>query len=304
MSIVNTPMGENSFQFDYSTGTTVSEIMIAIEAEILNEHGWEMHDENAGINQRCYKALNKDGVTYKYVTLDLSGSQSIKLVVYENWDAVTHKGTNKANQSDTAGKGGSVTATQPGQIFLFINPRWLAMTTRNPFNGVLNSDPSAQGIFGCFEFTRDNSEDTGEGGVPCFFFLNSSSMYYGDGCGYSPRFKAGATTTSAKLEFSTILGKTRDAAYKFNDFMPTAKNPWNGKDWALTIYVHEPAFVMRGRVFGLKATTQGAYLILDRIISKCDEDFMYDDEGTDTEHHIIHCSSTISATAGRVIIPV
>ena len=304
MSIVNTPMGENSFQFDYSTGTTVSEILIALEAEILNDHGWEMHDENAGTNQRCYKALNKDGVTYKYVVLDMSTANSIKLVVYENWNATAHTGTNKANNSDVGARAGNVTALQPGQIFLFVNPRWLAMTTRNPFNGVLNSDPSAQGIFGCFEFTRDNSEDTAEIGVPCHLWMNTSDMYYNNGCAWGTRFRAGAITTAAKIELSTILGKTRDAQFKFNDFMPTAKNPWNQKDWALTLYVHEPAFVMRGRIFGLKATTQNAYLILDRIISKCDEDFMYDDEGTDTEHHIVHCSSHMSAQAGRVIIPV
>lgn len=304
MSIVNTPMGPNSFQFDYSTGTTVAEIFTALEAEIINGHGWELHDGAAGINQRCYKALNKDGVTYKYVVLDLNTASVLKLVVYETWNATAHTGTNKANTSDTAAKAGAVTAAQPGQIFLFINPRWLAMTTRNPFNGVLNSDPTAQGIFGCFEFTRDNSEDTGAAGVPCFMFMNTSSMYYGDGCAWSPRFKNGAVTTAAKLELSTILGKTRDAAYKFNDFMPTTKNPWNNKDWALTLYVHEPAFVMRGRVFGLKATTQNAYLILDRIISKCDEDYMYDDAGTDKEHHIIHSSSATAVQAGRVIIPV
>ena len=304
MSIVNTPMGPNSFQFDYSTGTTIAEIITALEAEILNNHGWELHDAAAGTNQRCYKAKNKDDVTYKYVVLDLSSANSIKLVVYESWNETTHTGTNKANNSDTASMAGAITALQPGQIFLFVNPRWLAMTTRNPFNGVLNYDLSAQGIFGCFEFTRDHSEDTGAGGVPCFLFLNSSSLYYGDGCAWSPRFKSGALAAEAKLEFSTILGKTRDAAYKFNDFMPTEKNPWNGKDWALTVYVHEPAFVMRGRIFGLKVTTQNAYLILDRIISKCDEDFMYDDLGTDTEHHIIHSSSDASVQQGRVIIPV
>lgn len=304
MSIVNTPMGANSFQFDYSTGTTLAEIMTALDAEILNGHGWELFDANAGANQRCYRAKNKDDVTYKYVVLDLSGSNSIKLVVWESWNATTHVGTNKANLSDTAAKAGAVTAVQPGQIFLFINPRWLAMTTRNPFNGQLNSDASAQGIFGCFEFTRDNAEDTGAGGVPCFMFMNTCDMYYNDGCAWSPRFKAGAVTTTAKVELSTILGKTRLAAYKFNDFMPTTKNPWNQKDWALTLYVHEPAFVMRGRIFGLKATTQNAYLILDRIVSKCDADFMYDDNGTDTEHHIIHSSSAAAAQQGRVIIPV
>ena len=304
MSIVNTPMGENSFQFDYSTGTTVSEIIIALETEILNGHGWELYDGDAGVNQRCYRSLNKDGVTYKYVVLDLLSQNSIKLIVYESWTVASHAGTNKAFNSDVAARAGNVTSIQPGQIFLFVNPRWLCMVTRNPFNGVLNADPTHQGIFGCFEYTRDNSEDTGEGGLPCFMFLNSSSFYQGDGCGWGPRFQNGALGQTAKFELSTILGKTRDSSYKFSSFMPLSKNPWNDKDWALTLYVHEPAFVMRGRIFGLKATTQNAYLILDRIVSKCDEDFMYDDEGTDTEHHIVHCSSSPTAQQGRVIIPV
>lgn len=304
MSIVNTPMGEHSFQFDYSTGTTVSEIITALEAEILNNHGWELHDAAAGTNQRCYRAKNKDDVTYKYVVLDLATANSIKLVVWENWNATTHVGTNKANLSDVAAKAGAVTATQPGQIFLFINPRWLAMVTRNPFNGVLNSDPSGQGIFGCFEFTRDNTNDDGADGLPCFMFMNTCDMYFNNGCAWSPRLKNGAVTTGAKLELSSILGKTRDAVFKFGDFIPKTKNPWNNKDWALTLYVHEPAFVMRGRIFGLKVTTQSAYLILDRIVSKCDADFMYDEDGADTEHHIVHSSNSANAQEGRVLIPV
>lgn len=303
MSIVNTPMGENSFQFDYSTGTTVSEIITALNAEILN-HGWELHDAAAGTNQRCYRAKNKDDVTYKYVVLDLSVANSIKLVVYENWNGTTHTGTNKANLSDSASKSGAITSVQPGQIFLFISPRWLAMVTRNPFNGNINAEKSGEGIFGCFEFTRDNSKDTGASGLPCFLFMNTCDMYYNNGCAWSPRFKNGYVTTNAKLELSTILGKTRDTVFKFGDFIPKTKNTWNNKDWALTLYVHEPQFVMRGRIFGLKVTTQAAYMILDRIISKCDADFMYDEYGDDTEHHIVHCSSSINAQEGRVIIPV
>lgn len=304
MSIVNTPMGDNSFQFDYSTDTTVGEIMTALDAEILDGHGWTLHDAAAGTNQRCYRAQNKDGTTYKYVVLDLSTANSLKLKVYESWNETTHTGTNLAFGSDVTANGGATTTLQPGQIYLFVNPRWLAITTRNPFNGQLNSDASRQGIFGCFEVTRDNPEDTGADGTPCFLWMNTSFMFYGDGCGSSPKFKNAAVGVTAKSELSTILGKTRDASYKMPAFIPATKNPWNNKDWALTLYAHEPNFVMRGRVFGLKVTTYNAYLILDRIISKCDADFMYDENGTDTEHHIVHCSNAAAETKGRVIIPV
>ena len=315
MAIVNTPIGPNSYQFDYSTATTVAEIMTGLDAEITRTdpdngnapvHGWELWDGLAGTNQKCYRAKNKDDVTYKYVVLDCNTANILKLKVYENWDNVTHTGTNLCYQSDSASYSGATTTTQPGQIFLFVNPRWLAITTRDPFNGKLNSDPTKQGIFGCFEFTRDNAEDTGAGGTPCFMWLNTSMFYYDDGCGYGPRFKAGATGADAKVELSTILGKTRDTTWKFSAFVPTTKNPWNSKDWALTLYMHEPNFCVRGRVFGLKATTHNAYLILDRIVTKCDEDYMYSSTGTDTEHHIVHCSVSTSQAQqfGRVIIPV
>lgn len=304
MSIVNTPMGPNSFQFDYSTGTTILEIFTALEAEIINGHGWELWDSNAGVNQRCYRAKNKDDVTYKYVVMDFSVANVLKLKVYENWDETLHTGTNMCSGSDTPTNCGSTTSLQPGQIYLFVNPRWLAITTRNPFNGMLNSDASRQGIFGCFEFTRDNPEDNGVDGTPCFMWMNTSFLFYGDGCGFSPKFKNGAVGAAAKVEVSTILGKTRDAAYKMLHFTPSTKNPWNEKDWALTMYMHEPNFVMRGRIFGLKLTTYNAYLILDRIISKCDTDFMYDEDGVDTEHHIVNCSHAFTGTSGRVIIPI
>lgn len=318
MAIINTVLGQNSFQFDYSTGTSVTEIFVALNAEIVNGHGWEVYDAQAGANKVCYRAKNKDDVTYKYVVLDLNTEGSLELYGYEAWDNVTHTGTNLVEMPAYSGYPkltfGAITTTQPGQLYLFINPRWLGLVTRNPFDGSLNQ--GFRGIFGCFEFSRDNAEDTGAAGLPCFCMLNTASMFSPvfTHCANSPRLKNGAVGTNAKLEMATILGKT-DAGYKFTDFIPTSKNPWNNKDWALTVYVHEPNFCVRGRLYGLKISTLNAYLILDRIIAKCDTDYLYEAEGQDTEHHIVHCTSAnagqigsghnnLSISVGRVIIPV
>lgn len=318
MAIINTVLGPNSFQFDYSTGTTVAEIFVALNAEIINGHGWEVHDAQAGSNKVCYKAKNKDDTTYKYVVLDLNTENSLEVYGYESWNSTTHTGTNAVEMpvygSQPKQVFGAITASQPGQIYLFVNPRWLGFVTRNPFDGSLNQ--GFRGMFGCFEFSRDNAEDTAALNIPCFCMLNTASLYSSafTHCANSPRLRSGVTGSDAKLEMATILGKT-EGVYKFTDIIPISKNLWNNKDWALTIYVHEPNFCVRGRLYGLKASTFNAYLILDRIVAKCDTNYLYDANGQDTEHHIIQCTSataqslaanpnTIANASGRVIIPV
>lgn len=308
MAIINTALGPNSYQFDYSTGTTVAEIFAALNAEITNGHGWEVHDQLAGANAVCYRALNKDGTTYKHVVLDLNTSNRLKTNGYESWNSTTHVGTNSVVMLFPSGTSEAnmycgYFNSAPGQIYLFINQHWLAFMTRNPLDGTLNGGGQQQvGISGCFEFSRDNDEDTGA--VPCFCMMNTSTLFTttANGCARTPRLYNGVTGASATIEFGTILGRT-EGGTKLTSFVPTSKNPWNNKDWALTLYVHEPNFCVRGRLYGLKASTANAYMVLDRLVVKCDEDYLYDAQGQDKEHHIIPCRNAVD-TSSRVIIPV
>lgn len=56
--------------------------------------GWTLHDASAGSNLQVVKALQQDGVTYKYVGIQATSTTAFSIVVYESWNAGTHTGTN------------------------------------------------------------------------------------------------------------------------------------------------------------------------------------------------------------------
>ena len=55
--------------------------------------GWSIHDANCGTGQLCIKAPCLDGVTFKYVILDMN-TLPFTFKCYETWNASTHTGTN------------------------------------------------------------------------------------------------------------------------------------------------------------------------------------------------------------------
>ena len=305
MAVTTTALGSNSWQMDYTAGTTLAQIKAAVEAVMLLG-GWTVYDANAGTNAICYRALNKDGASYKYVVLDYNTANVFLVKCYESWNASTHVGTNLAYNSDSSTYAGKYSLTAAGQIFAFINPRWAAFVTRDPATAQLNSNTAWQGLFGVFEVARDNPEDTAAAGYPPVVWMNTNMMYSSPSqncCGYMPRTRSGATTSNAVVEVACILGKTRSAAsIKIASFIPTSVNVWNNKDWALTTYLHEPSNVIRGRIYGLKLFTQGKNLFMDKAGVSVDADFFYNVGGSSADHFVI-INGTYGSAAGRVLIP-
>lgn len=308
MSVTTTSIGPNSWELDYTTGTTQAEIMSAVTTVLTTPAaGWTLFDSAAGTNAICYSSLNKDGESSKYAVLDYT-SNVIYVKSYESWNASTHTGTNLAFNSDNSLYSGKYTTTAPGQIFIFASPRWLAMVTRDPATGQLNNNSAWQGLFGLFEVARDNPEDTAVAGYPPVVWLNSHFLFSNPTqqcCGYMPRTRSGATGNTAIVEIGTLLGKTRSASsVKLNMFVPSTTNVWNNKDWSLTLYSHEPSNVVRGRIYGLKAFTYNKNLFLDKASVTVDSDFFFDKTGLAKDHYIIISGTYGAGTAqGRVIVP-
>jgi hypothetical protein len=214
--IINTPLGPNSFKFDFDSSATVADMITAMDTEIINNHGWTKYDTldilatDAAI---VYRALNLDG-TYKYVKLRLSsdgtlvpsGWYGIQIAVYQDWNATTHVGTNVCYRSDV--KYGKAPIGFNGQIYLFINDRWFACAARRldiASSAGLNYTTSAAhaaettvsinpmgGIFGCFEITRDQPEDAASPSVdvPAFCYTHVN-MISDSSAGYSSQYTGG-----------------------------------------------------------------------------------------------------------------
>lgn len=310
MSVTSTPIGTNSFQLDYTSGTTQAQIRDAVEAAVT-ANGWEVFDSAAVASGMgvCYTAQNADGASQKYVVIDYTGN-AILIKLYESWNATNHTGTNLTTGSDQTIYGGKYVTNAPGQIFVFVSPRWLAMVTRDPATGQLNNNSSWQGLFGAFEIARDNPEDNAAAGYPPVLWLNSHFLFLNptapsalSSCAFMPRTRSGAVGTAALVEFSTLLGKTRSANnVKMQAFVPTSTNLWNSKDWSLTLYAHEPSQVVRGRVYGLKAFTYNKNLFMDKASVSVDSDYFFNSSGDPTDHFVC-ISGAYGSAAGRVLIP-
>ena len=310
MAVTTTQIGTNSWQLDYTTGTTQTQLATAIDAAIT-AGGWTVHDDSAidaGMGV-CYTAPNVDTESAKYAVLDYTGG-ALMIKLYETWNATTHTGTNLTTCSDQLVYAGKYVTTSPGQVFIFANPRWLALATRDPASGQLNNNPAWQGLHGVFEVARDNPEDTAAAGYPPVVWLHSHFLFSNptapstlSACAMMPRTRSGATGNTALVELGTLLGKPRSAfSIKTQAFVPTTTNTWNSKDWSLTLYASEPSQVVRGRLFGLKVFTYNKCLFMDKASVVVDDDYFYNSSGVAEDHFVIICGSYGSAQ-GRVLIP-
>lgn len=318
MAVVNTQLGPNSNQFDYNSIATYAEIFSALSTEIQNGHGWSLYD-SLSTTSGVFRAQNKDGSTYKYAKVSATGSANLKIncQIYETWNATTHAGTNSCYGSDDA-LTTSVYGVN-GQVYLFINPRWMAFTLRDPGTSTtagLNyyGQPPYYhgGIYGCFEFTRDNPEDTVGLGLPCAGYLNTVGTTlpagffpYGYGVGSLPRLKNGDVGSNSQLDIKNMFGDLMNRTY---DGFTNSKNPWNNQDWVLTFYAHERNNgyghdLFRGKVYGLKSFSKVTGTnFLDIIQSKTDSDYLYSAAGTSKDHYIIPNAGSTS-TLASVLIP-
>jgi hypothetical protein len=103
--IYNDIASDRSRRLSVSSGTPLADIISAIETVLMTAPGgWTIHDAAAGTNAKCYKALQKDGTSYTYMVLDWNttisaGVAGLCVRLYEDWNAGTHTGTNKAENT-------------------------------------------------------------------------------------------------------------------------------------------------------------------------------------------------------------
>ena len=180
MSVTTTQYTTNSYKITLNMEMD-SEAMLAAVDTAVKALGWSAFDtvgtSSAGqipglgttstyspIRTYVYRALNFDGVTYKYIILRFD---TIKWQFWhtcaESWNATTHVATNESWNN----VGIFVQNYDLRDGFL-----WIGATSRHfviwPF---IRNEP---GMWtGTFEFERVASEDTSGAGYPCFAWTNS-----------------------------------------------------------------------------------------------------------------------------------
>lgn len=282
-----TVLGPNSSVVSFSQGSTLDEVISAVNDEIVNNHGWTLHDGNAGDPKiKCYKASNKDTQSFKYMQLDWSVDGKLRFGGYGTWDEVAHTGTLVAKRTDGLFDA-EVKLTDRGNVYLFISPRWFAFCIKQFSAATIFSSTQAS-IGGIFEIVRDNPDDTVSAGYPPFCALTTGVA------GAHPTAtiptlllpKSLSGSDNQPGEFSTIFGKTRQGV-RLESLAPNVANPFSEKDWAITPYVHGPNNEIRGRIFGLKIFTKNKLHFMDKVSVTCNTDFMYDISGPATDHYVV-----------------
>lgn len=314
-------LGANSQVITYGPNSTVTEMLSAIDA-VLTGQGWSLHDANAGTNAKCYKALNADGSSYKYLLIDLNSTQSaqsvtctnLKTVVYENWNASTHVGTNLANASDQAVYCQLLSLTAGGNLYVFANARYCAFFSKL-YNGYFGS--TTFGSFsGCFEVSRDNSEET-PGQYPLFGFVTgglclggSVSVGNGGHCFSPPRsvFSETGSQASASASLTTVFGSSiSTASLRLIDVLPQGPNVMSpsGNHFVFTPYLADMRADLtkrhlRGRLFGLKIMAKQVGSAMDNLTMRVDNNLFFDPQAAVTADHFVLTDNL----NGRYALPV
>lgn len=187
---------DRSRRIAVTSGSTLADIIAAIETVLTTAPGgWSIHDASAGTNAKCYKSLQKDGTSYTYMVLDWNttistGVAGLIVRLYEDWNATTHTGTNKAENAKDRG-GNNITEYLQGQKLpygeadswqldvhvlpggaAFLASREIAQTTSN---AAFLGSPTYGGVTVVGECLRENP-NTLPAGVSCTVWLNGGHI--------------------------------------------------------------------------------------------------------------------------------
>lgn len=295
-NLATTQLGPNSWVIAFAMGTTVAQISAEVTT-VLVAAGWEVYDAVAGTKAICYRALNKDGLTYKYMVLNYNTTNWMFIQVYESWNPSTHTGTNPCPRNSDTSAGYQQTlllSSDKGLLYIFANTRYAAFGARQYSYSTFGNTTTC-GVSGCFEFDRDNPDDTVAAGYPVHCMVNTGRLGENNSSSYEtlsiPRTPSGSSGVAQYAEVSTVFGKTSyNPLFGLNSILPNTVNPFGNKDWAISLYVQDgtpsnPS--VRGRMFGLKAFTQSRLSFLDKIQVPVDDDLNYNANGILTDHFII-----------------
>lgn len=194
--IYNDIASDRSRRIAVTAGSSLADVIAAIETVLTTAPGgWSVHDAAAGTNAKCYKSLQKDGTSYTYMVLDWNttistGVAGLIVRLYEDWNATTHVGTNKAensrDRSNTAiseylqGQKLPHGETDPWQLDVHVLPGGAAFYSSREVaqvsaNAAFLGSPTYGGVTFVGECLRENP-NTLPAGVPCAVWVNSGHM--------------------------------------------------------------------------------------------------------------------------------
>ena len=261
-----------------------------------------------------YRALNKDGVTYKYMQIYYYNTTGYGFGcrVFENYNDVAKTFTNLAYLSDDISNyhQACYPSSQNGRIHLFATERYFCMLNI----GAAIGSNSGNGAIGCFETTQANEGDL----TPNFCWINTylaTAMYYAS---YYYHYYVACFPRTAKYtgplagtytRFSTPIGDWGGGIHTSNDqniFTMKSSIPSNPPPFGTTVKHHvfdimvscdeHLARYVKGQIYGLKAFTTDIGANGDVFTVKCNEDMFLSNSGTDLDHFII--SHNVNGTFG------
>ncbi len=315
MAVVTTDLGPNSARLDYPASEPLVNLIATME-NYLTVHGWSLWDADAGANAQAYRALNKDGLSYKYVVLDWNTSGYLFIKTYESWNADTHVGTNPCYYSDNTAYAQRITLANGGSLCVFAQAGYLIIQSNN--SGTIGSS-TGNAWCGCIEVSRDNPEDTPDAGYPPFIWVNGYRMMSrGDYIISFPRLKnENVGSNASRYNFvSTEMGfggysyapfwsGNNIYGYSLYYWVPTGTNGFSGKGWAWTLRVGtllNPFPVKRGRLMGIILITRGQGVAapgVDTVDIKVSTEGFVDPNGELASYWIL----SESTASGRWAIP-
>lgn len=315
MAVVTNTLGPNSARLDYPASESLVNLIAAVENYIAL-HGWTLWDAAAGANARAYRALNKDGLSYKYVVLDWNTAGYLFLKVYESFNSSTHSGSNLCYLSDNTGYAQRITLTTGGSLCIFAQSKYLISQSNN--TGTIGSS-TGNAWSGCIEVSRDNPADTPAAGYPPVVWANGSQMMcQGNYVISFPRMKNEAVGAAAS-QYNFVSTEMAFGGYSYAPFwsggniygyalyfwVPTGTNAFSGKGWAWTLRVGSllnPFPEKRGRLMGIILITRGQGVAapgVDSVDIKVNNEGFVDPNGTAANFWII----SESGANGRWAIP-
>ncbi len=154
---------------------------------------WTVFDAAAAADAQVVRSLNADGVTYKYMRVQLTAGGVLNIDAYESWNAATHVGANIAtgyNRSTAGFYSESFTITTNGSINIITGPRYVFISN----NYVLSHIPC-----GLMEFARETP--TVGPAYPCHAIWGPQNT----GPNFPTTTPYGSTVTSSSWGVSRIV---------------------------------------------------------------------------------------------------
>lgn len=293
MAITSTSIGNYTTLLTIDAGESLGTLVSAVEA-VITAKGWEVHDVSAGTNAYSYKAVNKDGSTYKYIVLDYNTSGAIIMKLYESWDSGTHTGTNLATDTDNASYNQQVDLTNGFLLNVGSHERFLWFNSL--VSGVLGS-PTNNGPTIVAEMARDAEFDTVVAGYPKACWITYAKFFVSAGgpLRYT-RTLNNYTGTSANTR-SWVSYRVCGWGYTPGNISVIPANGITPYSWygsgkkslhTLTGWSFHNGTSLtgnvgcNGRVYGIKVGNVLATTFLDETTLACDSDFFEDETGIST----------------------